>query len=232
MTPLVRKYASVLADAGTDPVDVHWFDVSNSYGAQERTALEWLKEYKPPFDRNAIVFATQDTEMIVILVGDDPSKGVFFTGWLMKDGVLPAKWPMMVYRVDASGALQCSRAPNEEEEMSDTNTRLCLSVIASFYSVLATSGVTSYKPITKNSFINEKRKKKKKPLLYDWVTVVVEPPKPKSDYQGGTHASPRHHDRRGHFRTLRSGKKVWVRNHKVGNPANGTVFHDYQLGNV
>lgn len=230
MTPLVKQYMKIMANADHDPADAHWFDISNSYAQNSRSALEWLKDYRPPFDKNIIVFAGPKAEMILILAGDDPSKGIFFTGWLLKDGVLPAKWPMMVYKISDTGELQCSKAPNETEEMADTNTRLCLSVIASFYAILATSSVHTYKPVVKKGFISQKRIAKGKPPLYDWTTVVLDPIKPiKSEYKGGTHASPRHHERRGHFRRTPSGKQVWVRNHKVGNPANGTVFHDYMV---
>ena len=230
MTPLVKQYMRFMADVDHDPVDAHWFDISNAYGQQGRSALEWLKEYRPPFDKNIVVFATPKSEMILILVYGNPADGVFFTGWLMKDGERAAKWPLMLYKLNDKGELQCSKAPGETEEMSDVNTRLCLSVIASFYAILATNSVSAYKPTVKKGFINQKRKAKGKPPLYDWTTVVLEPIKPiKSEYQGGTHASPRHHERRGHMRRTRSGKQVWVRNHKVGNPANGTVFHDYMV---
>ena len=61
-------------------------------------------------------------------------------------------------------------------------------------------------------------------------TVVIEPTKPKGDAQGGTHASPRWHERRGHWRTMKkTGKKVWVKNCEVGDKTIGAVFHDYKL---
>lgn len=45
---------------------------------------------------------------------------------------------------------------------------------------------------------------------------ITRTPKAPSDPQGGTHASPIPHDRRGHWRTYRaSGKRVWINNSKV-----------------
>ena len=64
---------------------------------------------------------------------------------------------------------------------------------------------------------------------YDWKTVVVEPVKQRKEDQGGTHASPRLHDRRGHLRRLQNGKTCWVKPHKVGDASKGVVFHDYQI---
>ena len=56
--------------------------------------------------------------------------------------------------------------------------------------------------------------------MFDWHTVTIAPTAAKSGHKGGTHASPRLHDRRGHWRTIKaSGKRVWVRHCKVGDAA-------------
>lgn len=60
-------------------------------------------------------------------------------------------------------------------------------------------------------------------------TVIIEPSQAKAHPTGGTHASPRLHDRRGHLRRLRGGKNVWVRPCKVGDASLGAVFHDYEV---
>lgn len=90
---------------------------------------------------------------------------------------------------------------------------------------------TAYQPTPRRTFINQKRQAKGKPALtFDWHTVAIEPPAPKNDAQGGTHASPRLHDRRGHWRTMKkSGKRVWVRDCKVGDASKGVVFKDYEV---
>jgi hypothetical protein len=45
----------------------------------------------------------------------------------------------------------------------------------------------------------------------------------------GTHASPRWHIRRGHWRTLPGGGKTFVRECEVGDPARGGVVKDYRV---
>ncbi len=85
---------------------------------------------------------------------------------------------------------------------------------------------------SKSSSANARRIAKGKKPLYEWRTVTIDSPSLKSPHLGGSHASPRHHQRRGHWRSLRSGKKVWIRNASVGNAALGTVFHDYQVNNL
>jgi hypothetical protein len=47
--------------------------------------------------------------------------------------------------------------------------------------------------------------------------------------QGGTHASPRWHVRRGHWRTLSDGQRVFVRECEVGDIARGGVIKDYRV---
>lgn len=47
--------------------------------------------------------------------------------------------------------------------------------------------------------------------------------------QGGSHASPRWHIRRGHWRQLADGRRVFVRQCEVGDPALGGIVKDYAL---
>lgn len=84
-----------------------------------------------------------------------------------------------------------------------------------------------YRPTASTN--NAKRIRKGKTPLYEWRTVTLErkryglPSAPK----GGTHASPRLHQRRGHWAVSKLGKKYWRRETVVGNPDNGMIFHDY-----
>jgi len=70
---------------------------------------------------------------------------------------------------------------------------------------------------------------------FEWRTSVIEPRTTAPAlvlHKGGTHASPKPHERRAHFRRLKSGKSVLVRStvinkDKMGDK--GFVFHDYKL---
>ena len=55
---------------------------------------------------------------------------------------------------------------------------------------------------------------------------LVRAPKP----QGGSHASPRWHIRRGHWRQLADGRRVFVRACEVGDAERGRVLKDYLVG--
>lgn len=47
--------------------------------------------------------------------------------------------------------------------------------------------------------------------------------------QGGTHASPRWHIRRGHWRTLPNGRRTFVRECQVGSSTTGGVIKEYRV---
>ena len=73
------------------------------------------------------------------------------------------------------------------------------------------------------------RRQRQAELIRQWHTVTIGPrPEPQGS-KGGTHASPRLHDRRGHWRTTASGKRVWVKDCKVGDASRGVVFKDYKI---
>lgn len=59
------------------------------------------------------------------------------------------------------------------------------------------------------------------------ITIDAERARAKSLELGGTHASPRWHIRRGHWRQLADGRRVFVRQCQVGDPAHGGVVKDY-----
>jgi len=100
----------------------------------------------------------------------------------------------------------------------------CELALAQLREVSWVSGTKGY--VATRNRANAKRTAKGKKPLYDWRTVVIELKAPKQESKGGTHASPRPHDRRGHYRTYKSGKQVWVRNMRVGE-GDGFVFKDY-----
>jgi hypothetical protein len=66
---------------------------------------------------------------------------------------------------------------------------------------------------------------------WDWNLVSFDPAelKPKSPPLGGTHATPRWHIRRGHWRTLADGRRVFVRECEVGDRSRGGVVKDYEV---
>ena len=70
---------------------------------------------------------------------------------------------------------------------------------------------------------------------FEWVSNAIEPRTTAPAlvlHRGGTHASPKPHERRAHFRRLKSGKSVLVRSTVINKDKmgeRGFVFHDYEL---
>lgn len=62
------------------------------------------------------------------------------------------------------------------------------------------------------------------------VEIVPERLHRRAAPQGGTHASPRWHIRRGHWRQLADGRRVFVRECEVGDSTRGGVVKDYIVG--
>jgi hypothetical protein len=78
---------------------------------------------------------------------------------------------------------------------------------------------------------NAKRKRKGKLQFWEWKTIELKPMSVlPSAALGGTHASPKPHERVGHWRQYKSGKKIFIKAHIVNKhkiETDGFVFHDY-----
>jgi len=89
-------------------------------------------------------------------------------------------------------------------------------------------------PSSRSATKNKKRLVKGKVPLIDFKIAKITGKKTHTDPSSshGTHASPRQHWRRGHWRTLSaSGKKVWIAPMQVGDEANGKIIKTYAIGN-
>ena len=87
------------------------------------------------------------------------------------------------------------------------------------------------KPTPREIQVNRKKLTKKRAPLVEFRLVKIEPRKIQlPSIPHGTHASPRQHWRRGHWRTCASGKRVFVNPMLVGDPKNGKIIKDYVVG--
>lgn len=87
------------------------------------------------------------------------------------------------------------------------------------------------KPTPREIQVNRKKLTKKRVPLVEFRLVKIEPRKIQlPSMPHGTHASPRQHWRRGHWRTYASGKRVFVNPMLVGDEKNGKIIKDYVVG--
>ena len=229
MTPLIKEMVSLSVEAATGFI---WFDagrVIEVYSGDESA----IRNDPVPFESCAIVGRDADNRkfLLMVVAKDSPKHGqvIIVNGFVM--------WVSGYRKIDGFTLVRkdgdLSIGPDEAgNETPDPSSYLPIVAILDYW--LTKSNPVGYQAAVKtNSLTNARRAAKgKQPLIYDWHTVAIEPPKQKSPHQGGTHASPRLHERRGHWRITRSGKRVWVRDCMVGNAALGTVFKDYKLSEI
>lgn len=218
MTHLIKSFIQHT----NDPTHAAWFDVGQLAQFRER-ALDAEKLMQTPFDRCAICGTDAEGDAFVLFVhrsdGSLTISGITRTrhhGNVVLD-------PFAVVRMQGE-SLGLHRAKDAQQA------RVAVVIVADWLDMLDTSGANAYQPTVKLHPANQSRiTKGKPPLFFSWKTVVVAPRKPSSPLQGGTHASPRAHDRRGHWRLHPSGKRVWVKSCRVGDAGLGAVFKDYKL---
>ena len=220
MTPLIREMVRY-ADA---PERFMWFDIGELPPHTERRQIDRDALMHLPFQRTAIVGIDSNGERFVLpMISGNGSVAV--AGFSIGANDQVREMGGFAY-MDTPDGLRV-HTPDGTGVPRDIHARR-LRIVSACIDLIA--GITSaYKPVATNPAVNRKRVARGKKPLFDWHTVTIEPPAQKVEPQGGHHASPRKHDRRGHWRTYRSGKKVWVKNCVVGNAALGVVFKDYEV---
>jgi len=218
MTPLIASLAGLVPD---EAIKYHWFEIPDP-GQSVQVDAEVMSR-RLPFPKVAVACQLGSNRLVLLLVQTEQitgcvpmlltprgmSSGKAF-GYVVQDGEVRV-WHHDRSPFDPKTSGAAGYAP----------------LIAAFLLSLDTGPVAAYQPAMRPN--HAKRMRQGRPPQYDWETIIIEPPQPKADPQGGTHASPRWHERRGHWRTTRSGKRCWVRNCEVGDKAKGAVFHDYVI---
>jgi hypothetical protein len=220
MTPLVRELVALDREVALSCI---WFDM----GALPKFSFAWseLPGSHLPFEKCAIVGRDMNRDKFLVMADQVDDTTILLAAWaLMTDHY--TRTPLFAV-VMAEGGCHIA-AVEGEDKITKEHAAPIVGILAEF---LKASNPIGYRASEKkNSLTNKRRAEKgKPPLIYDWHTVVIEPPVTKAESSGGTHASPRQHERRGHWRTCANGKRVWVRNCTVGNAALGAVFKDYRI---
>jgi hypothetical protein len=231
MTPLIRETIAWTTTSGMDPTELQWFDISGVTAAQIDVKADVLMNCRPPFKRCMVASRTPSKshasyDILMVVVGDDPHEGIIIDMWKGPTNVMPRKIPTMLYTIEGDRIMY---GPTEENDpVPEEEARFVLAVLIKWYhSMMATR--TAYQPFVRPTFTNQRKIAAGKQPSYDWRTVVIDGKVIKCEHKGGTHASPRLHDRRGHSRRLPDGRIVWVRPCKVGDSSRGVIFHDYQV---
>lgn len=221
MTPLVKEMVKMVSVANLDPTQMQWFDVTGAIkeyiGYDQRKYLLHPAPYK-----NMMLCGKTAQGDFMLSVLAEPTATIV-TGWIMKPTGYKTLGTFLFAEHNGEPKTGEVDKPIDPQDQS-----MMCAIVAMFYASLDMP-VEAYVPAVKDTFTNRRKIKEGKLPFYDWHTVLIEPPKPQAESRGGTHASPRRHQARGHWRTYKSGKRGWVKECWRGDASKGTVFKDYEL---
>ncbi len=220
MTPLIQEMVAISPEKA---IEHHWFDMSAAYKHEQSISGEVLS--RPlPFPNVALVCGYEDKKVVLFVTRAGALTGVAGLQW---DKKTVHDVPSFFFLVDEEGIKVRHKDGTPFDYRTSPATGV-LAFVAAFIESLETTPATGHLPVKRANW--EKKIRQGKVPTYDWTTITIEPAKPRGPDLGGAHASPRWHERRGHWRTMKkSGKQVWVRNCEVGDKAKGAVFHDYKI---
>lgn len=219
MTPLIQEF--VAADP-ENAVNHMWFDMTSLYRRDQVVDSEIVS--RPlPYPKVALVCAYEDKRLALFVFREGEITGV---AGLQLVGHRVQDIPAFLYVVDDDG-VKVQHKDGSPFDYRTSPATGAVAFISLFLQSLDTAPAVGYQPVRRANWA--KKIRQGRAPSYDWTTVTIEPPTPKAAPQGGTHAPPRWHERRGHWRTTKAGKRVWVRHCEVGDKARGAVFHDYKI---
>ena len=226
MTPLITE----MIQWADKPELSTWFDLGNVTNTEGRR-VEANQVLRLPYDLTSIVGRDKNGEKFALLLK------------LGNESVTVAGFTKTDYRgIGAHGAFGKTLEPftymatpegmryfKGDSQVSDDEVKQGFRMVCACLLKLHECTEAHQPTVRANSITNKRRiAKGKPPLIYDWHTVKLEPNKPNTEHQGGTHATPRRHQCRGHCRNCKSGKRVWVKDCWKGDASKGTVFKDYE----
>lgn len=225
MIPLITEMVRLLGDMASEST---WFDVDDVSDVYHKDSAEALKFTPLPFDRCNVVWHDADgykTMLALYQKGDV----LVMNAHVIRANSYKSTPPFSLYWHEG----ERKRLPDDvsKNDATEDEINFVCSMAGRFLCVLNTID-TAYQPTVKANSLTNKRRiaHGKPPLIYDWHTVKLVPNvAPKAEPQGGTHATPRRHQCRGHWRNCKSGKRVWVKDCWRGDASKGTVFKDYEV---
>jgi hypothetical protein len=143
-----------------------------------------------------------------------------------------------IYPIGEKGKGYFDFLENDKEHTNNLNpgqfllkqNKIYLEILLQFLQVLSCSNI-KMETLAVPAKLNKKREAKGKQPFFEYKILTVAADRPQSsnkDHQGGTHASPRQHLRRGHIRRL-TDRKIWINSCVVGSAETGIIKKDYAV---
>lgn len=197
--------------------------ITGQYETQERV-YGYMDEYGSLVNRLAFYVVTQQEDAITIhtLLAEDKDKPLHI-----------ATTGVEVYLDAETQVLSlASQVHITQAKWIPAPSNVILDVLRAVYMMTYHTGeVYMSIPTPREGEVNEKKMRKgKKPLVEFRLISVTAQKRNLPSIPQGTHASPRQHWRRGHWRTYKSGRRAWVEPMLVGDEKNGKIVKDYVVG--
>lgn len=205
------------------------FDAGNTaffYGMKVITDL-----LKMPYDsmwvEYDVTFDYQETKKFgcLLLAANGSLKFGYVFDWSFKKWWYQAGW----FQCDDESFMALTSNNEQNTEIINNHSH----IIRVFLSALNCTNVVQVESPVKAKLQKARKKRGKLPLYSFWTLHVnLDKDSTKSQSNGGTHASPRLHLRRGHARKYAPGKYCWVRACAVGSKQNGMVHKEYAVNRI
>jgi len=222
MTPLITE----MLQLSLSPEKSTWFDLGQM-SRPDNARVQSDADMRLPFDRTSIVCVDEGgVKFVLWFVGGDEG---FAVGGVSKHAATQGAFGKYFEPVSYIQTPRGIRYDKGDSQIDDADMekvfRLACACLLKLHSC-----TEAHQPTVKSNSLTNKRRiaKGKPPLIYDWHTVKLEPSEPVAGPQGGSHATPRRHQCRGHWRNCLSGKRVWVKECWKGDASRGTIFKDYK----
>ena len=219
MTPLIQAMWKLVPKPHTSV----WFDLGE---IPTKFEVELLPEMVTHLPFDDITIVGRSNKPFVVHAAAAGQDTIVTTGFVLMPEFV--RLPALVCRLNESGHLKVFRR-DKKEFTRDENMKV-IAPIQILVTRLAASAMTAYQPEVSTTFTNKRKLAKGKQPSFVWRTVTIKARNETSPSEPtGTHASPRAHERRGHWRTLPKGR-VWVKPCRVGDfKRDGLVLHDYKV---
>lgn len=159
--------------------------------------------------------------------------GVLPYGIVLSPGCFESSGTSVTVKSDIPILLDPKVTPWSQGDRSDFFTSIAypLRVIANFVSLCNCSNIKAEKIFEPSLALKKAAQKRGNlpPDEYYTLDCWTGEHRERGQDQGGSHASPRFHVRRGHIRRLASGGTTWVRQCSVGNADLGKITKDYNV---
>ena len=246
MTPLIAEMAGLVPEQAEM---MTWFDISEAWDSTrdiyDHPRMMDCLQNPLPFERCAIVLIDEADIRTLIMVSSaeiphslrigEEEKGLAVSSLTFHKGKVYAGFPVPFFfcnpfekNVQTGLTIYFDDSKHNGDALTQKAAQVTLVTIGFWLDRLndtKTRGA-AYRSSKGPGF--EKRVRKGKKPLFEWTTVVLEPRHSSGESLGGTHATPRLHDVRGHW-VVRNNKRFWRKPHKRGDASKGVIFKDYQI---